>query len=123
MAVIGLGEKVRISQGYALQKSFAKDPSKKAKTMVLGAVPRVSNSQASLKARVQFAERAMGLRGRDYHSVMAAMSQPLGTCGGKSASQRRQEQYASADAKVASMRNKMSGVAAPVEQYAQYERV
>jgi len=42
MAVIGLGEKVRISQGYALQKSYAKDPSKRAKTMVLGAVPRVS---------------------------------------------------------------------------------
>jgi len=122
MAVIGLGEKVRISQGYALQKSYAKDPSKRAKTMVLGAVPRVSNSQAAMRARVQFAEKAMGQRGKSYAEVMAAMSQPLGTCGGMSASQRRQAQYASADAKVSSMRAKMSG-AAPIAQYESYERV
>jgi len=64
-----------------------------------------------MRARVQFAEKAMGQRGKSYAEVMAAMSQPLGTCGGMSASQRRQAQYASADAKVSSMRAKMSGAA------------
>ena len=45
MAVIGLGEKVRISQGYALQKSYAKDPSKRAKKMVLEELPYLKSEK------------------------------------------------------------------------------
>lgn len=113
MAVIGLGERLVLMQGFARQKAVARDPKKKARVIHYRRYVVPSETKESLQARIALAEAAISARGKSFEEVVATVVE---RCSGKDyGGQAKKEalkkaRYAAADANLARMRAKLQSM-------------
>lgn len=111
MAVIGLGERLVIMQGFARQKAVARDPKKKARVIHYRRYVVPSETKYSLQARIALAEAAISARGKSFEEVIATVVE---RCSGKTykpADVREAEKrarYLAADANLKRMKEKLN---------------
>lgn len=112
MAVIGLGDKLVLMQGFARQKAIARDPKKKARAFAFRRYVVPSETKEALRARLALAEAAIEMRGKTFEEVIANVVRKCSgkDYGGKAKREAlKRARYAQADANVARMRAKLGG--------------
>jgi len=114
MAVIGIGERLVLMQGFARQKKVARDPKKKARSIAWRRYVVPSETAESLQARLALARAAYEAYGKSFEEVIANVIEKCSgkDYGGKLKKERmREARHAAAAANIRRMEEKLRELA------------
>lgn len=115
MAVIGIGERLVLMQGFARQKKVARNPKKKSRVLHYRRYVVPSETKEALQARLALAKAAYEMYGKSFEEVVANVIKKCSgkDYGGKAKKEAmREARHAAAKANIERMEEKLKAVAA-----------
>lgn len=110
MAVIGIGDRLVLMQGFARQKKIARDPRKKARSIAWRRYVVPSETLEALQARLALAKAAYEAYGKSFEEVIANVIEKCSghDYGGRIKRERlREARHAAATANIKRMEEKL----------------